>query len=140
MILIDFELALGMDFKLSSHNYPNYYPPNAYVLWTFQYMDGEASADVVYFIRYGYVRLGSYDFFRIGHGWNGSSTSELIFEQRGYFYGLLNYVVIPAGDIFIEFSANSYSEGQGFQFDFQVENASGIHYLKETKTFGKKFL
>ena len=117
-----------MKFQLASHNYPNYYPDNAYVLWTFQYADDMDNTDVVYLVEFGYVRLGYNDVLIIGHGWNGynsTKSSDIIVSHRGYYNGFLDNILISAGDIFVEFFCDSYSERQGFQLNIQVANISG---------------
>ena len=126
LFLIDFTLSLGVQIQLESHNYPSYYPDYAYVLWTFQYLPGEDTIDIGYVISFGYVYIGYYDYLRVGRRWDPNSGTEIIFSIGDYYYGYPDNLVLEAGDMFIEFEADSYSEGTGFQLEVNVRNITGI--------------
>ena len=126
--LTDFVLSIGEQIQLTSHNYPSYYYPDyAYVLWTFQYSPGEDTTDIGYVISFGYVGIGYYDYLRVGRGWDPNNATAVIYSQGDYYYGELDDLVIAAGDIFVEFEADSYSESFGFQLNMTVQNISGIY-------------
>ena len=110
---------MGDHIQLSSHGYPNYYPANAYVLWTFQYASDMDSTDVVYVITFVDVSLGSYDYLTIG------SNSSLIVSYGNDYSGRPDDLLLEAGDIFVEFYANSDSQDTGFQFEIKVEYMPG---------------
>ena len=113
-----YELTIGQEFQVASHNYPNSYPPNAYVLWTFRY-----AADMTYFISFGFVHLGFTDVLTVGSSWD---TNNPFREVRGLFSGSpADVYYIPKGHMFIEFDADSYSQGSGFNLNIAVHNSSG---------------
>ena len=112
---LDFELELGTDVLLPSHNYPNYYPHHAYVLWTFQPGIGEDTFGLTYRISFGYVRINDHDYLKIGFGWDPDDVSALIVSYGDYYYGYPNDLDISATKFFIEFSASAYYESNGFR-------------------------
>ena len=123
---VDFELSLGGNVTLTSHGYPNHYPPSAYVLWTFQYETGQDTAGIKYQIVFKHFDLGANDLLTVGPGWNPTSTDE----ENHALFGAYMYVseerpddiFLEAGDIFIEFNATSYEQfqGQGFSLSLIV--------------------
>ena len=133
-------MSLGTEVQLSSHEYPNYYPPYAYVLWTFQYADSTVSSDLRYRVTFGYVHIQSYDHLKVGTGWDPNNYNSNITSFYGYYSGYPSDLVLPAGDMFVEFYANSYYEGQGFQLEMSVLNITGIDPAKlSVQAFKKDF-
>ena len=108
-----------------SHNYPNYYPDDAYVLWTFQYEYGADNTDVIYDFSFGYIIIGYNDYLLMGTGWNPNDTAAVIVSYYGYYSGYPDELSIPVGKVFVEFDADSYSEGTGFNLNIKVLNMSG---------------
>ena len=121
-------MSLGTEVQLSSHNYPSYYPSYAYVLWTFRYSDLPTS-DIRYQFDFGYVYLGSSDTLKVGSGWNPDNSSTTFARFYGYYSGYPTNLLIPVGNVHVEFDANSYSERQGFQIQISVRNISGIYIM-----------
>ncbi|XP_072168048.1 ovochymase-like [Diadema setosum] len=116
-------LSSGMHLYLSSHNYPGYYPENAYVLWTFQYEHGGNDSTIVYYISFGYVSLGSGDYLTVGYGWD--PYNSVVRRYGSYYYGEPPPLILQSGDIFVEFDANGYSQRYGFRLELQIVNTSG---------------
>ena len=127
-LLSDFQLSLGMDITLSSHNYPGYYPDDAYVLWLFQYEEGLDTTNIIYVITFnGYVRIDYNDYLKIGYGSDPDNSSSIVASYGDYYSGIPNDIYLNAGDIFIEFDADSYAEWSGFQIQLSVWNSSGMN-------------
>ena len=118
----------GTFLQLPSHNYPSYYPPDAYVLWTFQL--ATADDDIVYHISYGYVRIHYGDSLQIGYGWDPSDSLSLKSSYHGYYYGYPRALIIQSRNIYIEFDANSVNEWTGFEMSLNVQNTSGKKHFK----------
>lgn len=114
-----------MNISLTSHNYGRHYPANAYVLWTFHYEVGQDTTDIVYQVSFGYISFGSSDFLRIGSG-SQPNNSESSVTYGNHYYGSPNDFSLPAGDMFVEFDADSYGESGGFQLYIAVRNVSGM--------------
>ena len=114
-----------MEVHLTSHGYPDYYPPNAYVLWTLQYAIGQDPTDIVYQISFGYLYFGSNDFLRISSRSDFDNSTGHIVSFGDYYSGYPDDVFLPGGDMFIEFDADSYSERWGFQLWISAHNFSG---------------
>ena len=111
--------------NITSHNYPYYYPDDAYVLWTFQYESGAESTGIIYRLTFGYVYLGYNDYLHVGTGWDPNNTISIIASLYGYYSGYPTDVSIPAGKMFVEFDADSYSETSGFRIIIGTWNISG---------------
>ena len=119
-------LSIGTTVNLTSHNYPNYYPPSAYVLWTFQYAGSTDSSDIRYRISFGYIYISDYDYLKVGPGWDPDDYSLNITTIYGYFDGYYDDVLLPAGNMFVEFySYSDYYTGQGFHLMIRVQNLTG---------------
>ena len=123
----DFELTLGTEVELPSHNYPGYYPDDAYVLWTFQPASSGDNTDIVfiYHVEFGYVQIGYYDYLKVGYGWNPVNTSAILASYGNYYFGYPADLYIPATDIFVEFDADDYNERTGFELKLGVFSLSG---------------
>ena len=120
----DFTLQSGTLIQLQSHNYPSKYPPDAYVLWTFQ-LDS-TDDDIVYHISYDYyVLIQNGDLLAIGNGWDTNDPLSVIVSYQGYYNAYPGGVVIPSRYIYIEFDADSASEWSGFQLSVNVRNITG---------------
>ena len=121
---------MGIEVHLTSHGYPDYYPPNAYVLWIFQYAVGQDSTESVYQISFGYLYFGSDDFLRIGSGSDSNNSTGDLVSFGDYYSGYPDDFFLPAGDMFVEFDADSNSERQGFELWISVQNVSGTFKLR----------
>ena len=124
-----YNLPLDSITRISSHNYPDYYPPKAYILWTFHYDSGSSNnSDIGYYIRFGIVYLGSGDYLRVGYGWDPNDYSEEIASYGNYSEATVypDSLVVEAEDVYIEFEADSYGELLGFELEIKVLNASCI--------------
>ena len=112
----------GMLLHLTSHRYPSYYPPDAYVLWTFQL--ASYAQDIVYHISFRHFYISDGDFLKIGSGWDpGDSLSAIVVYQ--HYYGYPSDNVIQTDRIFIEFDADYRYEWTGFNLSVNVQNTSG---------------
>ena len=127
----DFTLQPGTLLQLPSHNYPFFYPPDAYVLWTFQL--ATADDNIVYHISYGYVRISHGDVLQIGYGWNSSDYLSLIASYHGYYNGYPGDLIIQSRNIYIEFDADTVYENIGFEISLNVRNTSGEKHFKIIK-------
>ena len=127
----DFTLQPGTLLQLPSHDYPSYYLPDAYVLWTFQL--ATADDDIVYHIWYGYVRIHYGDVLKIGYEWDPSDSLSLIASYHGYYSGYPDDLIIPSRYIYIEFDADSVNEESGFEMSLNVRNISGEKHCKILK-------
>ena len=114
-------MQLGDQVRLTSHDYPNYYPPDAYVRWTFHYADWLDSADVIYRIAFGTISLGSRDYLTIG-----SNTTTFV-SYGNYYRGQPDDVLLQASAIFVEFDADSYDQATGFELNIAVEYMTGTN-------------
>ena len=110
---------------MTSHGYPNYYPANAYVQWTFHYASGSNSTDAVYYITFWDVSLGYSDYLTIG-----PDSSDPIVSYGNYYSSQPNDLIIEVGNLSVEFSSDSYSQDTGFQLDVNVLYMSGIIITK----------
>ena len=117
-----------MVITLTSHNYPNYYPRNAYVLWIFQY-NMEDTTDIVYLISFDQLYIDSNDYLRIGSGSDPRNSTGSFKSYGNYYYGYPSNFYIPAGDMFVEFDADSRYHGRGFLLNITVRKFTGIHLL-----------
>ena len=118
---------MGTLLHLTSHNYPLDYPPNAYVLWTFQLASHDES--IVHHISYEYIHLGWGDFLKIGSGWDQNDSMSTIVNHLGYYYGDPNDLIITSRKIYIEFDADAYSEYRGFDISINALNISGEYSI-----------
>nr|XP_054763623.1 uncharacterized protein LOC129270248 [Lytechinus pictus] len=119
-----FELSLGMSILLSSHNYPDYYPDDAYVIWRFQYDPLLDRESIIYIIRFQEIVLRANDFLRIGYGSDPGNSSNVVLyaDDIG---GSIGDLTVDAGDIFIEFDADGGFGAPGFSLELSVQNISG---------------
>lgn len=121
----DLELSVGMEVFLKSHNYPSYYPPNAYVIWTFSVASGQNTNDSLFHIDFGYVNLGSGDVLRIGSGSDPHNYSTYFASFGHYYSGYPDDIFIDPVDMFVEFEADSYSQRTGFAVEIAMINVTG---------------
>ena len=129
---VDHELTVGYEVLLPSHGYPNNYPSDAYVLWTFRYAPGIDSTDIMYQISFGYLQIGSNDYLTVGYGWDPKNATASIISY-GYSYGLYPPDIFTAAtNLFVEFDASSSYEAEGFQLTLSVRNISGICLVFKT--------
>ena len=119
-----FSLQPETQLHLTSHNYPSQYPPDAYVIWTFQ-LASATDDDIVYHISYGYVSIHYGDYLKIGYGWDSTENISVIVWYHGYYYGYPLDTVISSRYIYIEFEANSRYESSGFSLSLLAQNSSG---------------
>ena len=78
---------------------------------------------VFYFISFGYVYLSNYAILKVGSGWD---TSNALKEIRGWYSGYPGDLYNPAGNMFIEFDADSYSYTRtGFNLHISARNITG---------------
>ena len=123
---LDHELKLGDEVLLPSHGYPNNYPNDAYVLWTFQYAPGEDSTNIVYQISFGYLRISSHDYLIIGYGWDPRNTTALVILYGDNYYDSPRDYLVSAGNSFVEFdTSQQYTESNGFRLTLAVRNITG---------------
>ena len=120
----DFELSLGMDIYLISHNYPDHYPPYAYVLWTFQYASGNDKTDIWYQFQFGNVSLEYGDYLTFGYGSDPENATAIIATFEDYYPADL---FIEPVNIYVEFKADDYNYAQasGFKLNLIVRDISG---------------
>ena len=118
---------MGTLLHLRSHNFSSYYPPNAYVLWTFQLASRDDN--LVYHISYEFIHLESGDFLKIGSGWHRNDSSSTIVTHRGYYDGNPNDLIIMSTKIYVEFDADTYSEDIGFDISVNAQNISGEYFI-----------
>ena len=122
----DYELSVGMNVVLASQNHPSYYPPDSYVLWTFQHAIGVDPTGVVYHISYGFVHLGYFTTLIIGAGWDPDNATDIHDSITGYYEGFPQDLSVDAGDMFVEFDYGFHSIWlTGFQLQLTVQDASG---------------
>ena len=112
--------------NLTSHNYPNAYPSNAYVLWTFQSEPGVDSQGLAFRLLFGYMHLQSGDNLSIGRGWDPNNTVAIVQTFYGYYSGYPSGLSVSGSQMFVEFSTDSSSEGRGFQITMELSNITGI--------------
>ena len=105
---------------LTSHNHPNYYPADAYVLWTFH-----CQTNKLVTVSFGYVHIGSNDYLRLGTGWDPSDNAATIVTYHGYYSGYPPDLTVFSEEMYVEFNADSYSERNGFNITLNVVNATG---------------
>ena len=122
------EVSVGDVFLLQSHQYSSNYPPNASVLWTFQYAAGEDPTNVFYQVSFGRVYLGYGDNLIVGTGLS-PDNSTLSFAFTGYYNGYPRSRFYEAGHFFASFESDSYYERQGFRITLTVRNISGNRVL-----------
>ena len=126
---LDYELRVGTELLLSSHHYPNYYLKDSYVLWTLAYPDDMDNTDIVFQILFGYVRLDTNDYLRIGYGWDPGNATLQVRSVGPVHGGTERDVFLTAGKVYIEFDANAPREDPGFQLRFVVRNISGTYLI-----------
>ena len=126
LLHVDYVLNLESEVFLPSHGYPNNYPSDAYVLWTFVRAYGEESTDIVYEISFGYVRIDYHDYLKIGYGWDPNNATALIISYGDGYYGNPSDIFVSATKIFAEFDATSSYEDSGFQLRLSLRNISGM--------------
>ena len=123
-----YNLPLDSITRIASHNYPDYYPPNAYVLWTFHYDSGSLdNFDIGYYIKFGTVYLESGEYLKIGFGWDPHNYAKEIASYGGYYQDTTVYpdsLVVEAEDMYIEFEADSFGELLGFEVEIRMLNLS----------------
>ncbi|XP_041473475.1 uncharacterized protein LOC121422473 [Lytechinus variegatus] len=119
-----FELSLGTSIHLSSHNYPDYYPDDAYVIWRFQYDPLLDRESIIYVIRFQEIVLQANDFLKIGYGSDPGNSSNVVLyaDDIG---GSMGDLTMDAGDIFIEFDADGWLGAPGFSLELRIWNISG---------------
>ena len=122
---LGYPLTISSEVLLLSHDIPNAYPSNAYVLWTFLYFPVAENADIVYEITFAYLRINTNDYLRIGYGLDPNNTTNLISSYAGSYYGYPRDVFAIADNIFVEFDANPPGESSGFELNIAVQNISG---------------
>ena len=128
----DHELTVGSEVLLPSHGYPNNYPSDAYVLWTFQYASGIDSNDIMYQISFGYLQISSNDYLTVGYGWNPNNATTYIISYGYSYNGLPPDIFTAATKLFVEFDASSSNEAEGFQLTLSVRNISGMFGFQDT--------
>ena len=117
-------LKIGDQVKLASHGYPNYYPSNAYVHWSFQYSSGRTSHDTAaYRITFKNISLGYGDNLTIGI----NSTRVALYDS--YYRGRPDDLILEAGNLFVIFNTNSYYEDFGFQLEILVQYMTGMYLI-----------
>ena len=140
----DHQLNIGSQVHLPSHGYPDYYPSNAYVLWTFQFTSGVDNSDIVYQLSFGNVRIDYGDYLRIGYGWNPENTSALIITYGHNYIDNPPDLYITATDGYVEFDASPADQEKGFKLSLLVRNITGTctakHHISNMniKLFDKK--
>ena len=119
----DYELSLGSDVLLASHDYPNRYPPYAYVLWTFHPGDDLDGSNVVLEISFGDVYLGPYDHLTLGFGSDPDNSTNLIYSYEYYsdYAGYPRTLFLEARNMFVEFNSIGYYHYLLYQLGFQIQ-------------------
>ena len=115
-----------MDIYLISHNYPDYYPSNAYVLWTFQYASGNEKTDIWYQFQFGHVYLDYEDYLTLGYGSDPGNATTIIATFEDY-YGYPADLFIEPENIYVEFKTDYYiyQQASGFKLNLIVRYISG---------------
>ena len=120
-----FPLRRGSEVELPTHSYPMSYPSNSYVLWRLQYQASGYDDEIYYHILFGYLHLGRNDYLVVGSGLKPDNSSTVIAFFGDDFDGHPHDLLIPAEDLFVEFTADSISEKSGFRIMLMVLNISG---------------
>ena len=81
-----------------------------------------STRDRVYVILFSYVYLDYYDILKVG---SGHQTNNSLIEVRGRYTGNPRDLYIPAGNMFVEFDADSSSQYHGFNIQIIVEDSAG---------------
>ena len=79
-------------------------------------------------MSFGYVRISTGDYLKIGYGWDSSNASAVVVTYGSYNGYPLDLFFSPA-NIFMEFDASPTSETYGFQLNLAVRNLSGGLWL-----------
>ena len=122
--LLGYELDVGTSLLIPSHGYPSSYPSNAYVLWTFLFTYEGGATHILFQMSFGYLRLYTGDYLKIGYGWDPSNTSAVVVTYENYNDYPLDLFLSPA-NIFVEFDTSPTGETSGFQLNLAVRNLSG---------------
>ena len=139
---------LDLMFFFASHDYPNRYPPYAYVLWTFHPADDLDGSNVVLEISFGDVYLERFDHLTLGLGSDPHNSTNLIYSYEYYsdYTGYPRTLLLEARNIFVEFNSTDYRYDLyrlGFQIQITVRENLGkqsyfivqllqmrLHYIK----------
>ena len=82
--------------------------------------------EIYYQITFGYLNLGSYDYLKAGQGLIPHNATGTVVSYGHYYNGNPPDLLLEAaGDMFVEFDANSYSQRSGFQLEIMVQNITG---------------